>query len=159
MTNLTLNIINNSDFTADNLPNMQQITCWAEAALKPNLNWELAIVWVTAEESRQFNKRFRDKDYPTNVLSFPADDFGDLLEIPMLGDLIICPTVALQEANAQNKEFHNHLAHLIIHGCLHLLGFDHETNQNAQIMENLEIKIMQELNFANPYTYQNFELL
>ena len=103
-----------------------------------------------AEESQQLNASFRGKDKPTNVLSFPAE--VDIPEAqPPLGDLAICWPVVMQEAHAQGKSPEHHLIHLFVHGVLHLLGFDHESDAQAQVMEDLEIRILASLHIADPY--------
>jgi probable rRNA maturation factor len=111
---------------------------------------EVTIRLVDAAESHTLNAAYRGKAAPTNVLSFPAD--LDLpLDIPLLGDLVICLPVVQAEAQDQQKTETAHLAHLTIHGLLHLHGYDHETDADASDMETLEIGILEKLGYANPY--------
>lgn len=107
---------------------------------------------VDEAESTQLNKQFRGKDKPTNVLSF-ASDIPDEVpqEIPLLGDLVLCAGIVQQEAKAQNKSVQAHWTHLLIHGLLHLLGYDHVEKQQAQEMEAIEIELLAELGISNPY--------
>lgn len=114
---------------------------------------ELSIRIVEDEEITALNHRYRNKNYPTNVLSFPVElPTGVVLEHELLGDVVIAANVVNKEAIAQNKSFVSHFTHMLIHGTLHLLGFDHINNKDAIVMENHEINIMKELNFPNPYT-------
>jgi probable rRNA maturation factor len=106
---------------------------------------ELTLRITNEAESRALNHRYRGRDYATNVLSFPYQEPG------MLGDLVLCAPVVAREAKAQGKPLRAHWAHLVIHGCLHLLGYDHEQSQAAEKMEKLEIRILRNLGFANPY--------
>lgn len=105
-------------------------------------------------ESTQLNNQYRHKEYATNVLSFandlPTNILDSFEEVP-LGDLVICAAVVVREAGEQNKTLQAHWAHMVIHGVLHLLGFDHENEDDAEEMENLECTILARLGFANPY--------
>jgi len=116
---------------------------------------EIGVACVDLEESHQLNLQYREKDKPTNVLSFPSDipeEVLPMLDALPLGDLVICIPVVLQEALEQKKTAQNHFAHLLVHGVLHLLGYDHETSdEDAEEMEGLEIEILAKLNIANPY--------
>jgi len=111
---------------------------------------ELLIRVVDEAEIQDLNKRYRDKDQPTNVLSFPSDLPIEIDE-SILGDVVICTSVVTNEAAAQNKTFENHLTHMAIHGTLHLLGFDHIEESDANEMEALEVKILEKINIDNPY--------
>ena len=135
----------------DSLPTEASFRRWVTAARPPDkIQSELTIRIVGLEESRQLNAQYRDKDAPTNVLSFPADP--DLpFEIAFLGDLIVCAPVVAQEAFEQNKDVDGHWAHMIVHGVLHLLGYDHIEPTEAEIMEGLETSILVGLNFSCPY--------
>jgi probable rRNA maturation factor len=117
-----------------------------ELAVEPSGS---VCIRVCAEaESQQLNAAYRDIDRPTNVLSFPAEiTVGD----PILGDLAICWPIVEREANEQGKPLDQHAAHLVIHGVLHLLGFDHVEEKDAQEMEALEVTILSGLGIANPY--------
>jgi probable rRNA maturation factor len=117
---------------------------------------EIGIACVDNEESHQLNFEYREKDKPTNVLSFPSDipeEVLPLLDALPLGDLVICIPVVLQEAIEQQKTPIEHFTHMLVHGTLHLMGYDHETSdQDAEEMEALEIEILKKLGFENPYT-------
>jgi len=110
----------------------------------------LLIRIVDKAEIQDLNKTYRDKDQPTNVLSFPSDLPIEIDEA-ILGDVVICTDVVADEARAQNKTFDHHLIHMAIHGTLHLLGYDHIDEKEALIMEGLEIKILEKIEIANPY--------
>lgn len=112
---------------------------------------ELTIRIVNNEEQQELNKTYRQKDYPTNILSFPFDDELPDETIELLGDMIIAVDVVAKEALEQNKKIEHHWAHLIVHGFLHLLGYDHLTDEEAEEMESLEIEILKKLNIENPY--------
>lgn len=117
---------------------------WANAALPKKSSLELTIRIVTKKEMTKLNETFRLKKGPTNVLSFP-------FEKPYLGDIVICSEVVKKEARDQNKSLTAHFAHMVIHGTLHLLGYDHVKEKDAVKMEKLEIKILKNLGFPNPY--------
>jgi len=113
---------------------------------------ELSIRIVDKQEIAALNKTYRHKDGPTNVLSFPIDlPDGVDLEYDLLGDIVIAADIVQQEAIQQNKSFISHFTHMLVHGTLHLLGFDHISDDDAKIMEDHEIVIMKELNFPTPY--------
>ena len=112
---------------------------------------ELSSRLVDAEEGQQLNATWRNKDYPTTVLSFPADIPDGLLDIPLLGDLVICVPVVEREAAEQGKALTAHWAHLVIHGCLHLLGYDHIDDAEAEEMEELERQLLAEIGYPDPY--------
>ena len=111
---------------------------------------ELLIRLVDEAEIQQLNHTYRHKNQTTNVLSFPSDLPIEIDEA-ILGDVVICVSVVEKEAKAQNKTFDDHLIHMALHGTLHLLGYDHIKASEAEIMENLEIKILQKMKIANPY--------
>ena len=135
------------------LPKQQQIEQWfAKACLQAQAS--VNIVFVECEQSQQYNLQYRNKNKPTNVLSFPYEcpDFIDPQETDfLLGDLIICPDVVAKEATEQQKSLFDHYAHMIIHGTLHLQGYDHIEEIDAQKMESLEIQLLAELNINDPY--------
>lgn len=112
---------------------------------------ELLLRIVDVDEIQMLNKTYRDKDKSTNVLSFPSDLPVEIDE-SILGDVVICTEVVTQEAKAQEKTFDDHLLHMAIHGTLHLLGYDHIDESEAQEMEALEIEILQKQQVANPYS-------
>ena len=125
---------------------------WVEAIpeLRKRRAAEVAIVVVDADEGRDFNQRFRHRDYATNVLSFPYERLpGD--RSGLLGDLVVCAPVVAREAREQGKNARDHYAHMTIHGVLHLLGHDHENDKDAQRMEALETRILAGLGIADPY--------
>lgn len=111
---------------------------------------EISLRIVDNAESQHLNFTYRGKDYPTNVLSFPFE-IPDFINIKVLGDLVIAKDVVAKEALEQSKNLKDHWAHLTIHGILHLLGYDHQEDAEADIMENLEIKLLAELDIKNPY--------
>lgn len=117
--------------------------------------WELSLRIVDQPEMQALNKRYRSKDKPTNVLSFPAElppGLPDEIALPLLGDVVICAPVVMCEAQMQNKPLAAHWDHMLIHGVLHLLGFDHETDNEAEEMESLETRLLKELGWPCPYT-------
>lgn len=135
------------------IPSAAKLKRWAKQVLeKKTPTAELTIRIVDEEEMTMLNSTFRKKDKPTNVLSFPHDVPAEFNEdVPMLGDIVICAPVIKQEALDQAKAEEAHWAHMVVHGILHLLGFDHENDQDAEAMENEEITILQSLGFNNPY--------
>lgn len=131
-------------------PDDESLRRWAGLALRGKPGHELTIRLVDAEESRELNREYRGKDAPTNVLSFPSD-LPPELNIPLLGDLVICVPVVLREASEQGKTAEAHWAHMVIHGCLHLLGYDHMEDAEAEEMESLERQLLGELSISDPY--------
>ncbi|MEC5217955.1 putative rRNA maturation factor [Actimicrobium sp. GrIS 1.19] len=123
---------------------------WVQAALFAPA--ELTIRLVDAEEGRQLNREFRDKDYATNVLTFAYSE--DEAEEVTRADLILCTDVLQAEALAQNKTLVEHAAHLVVHGVMHAQGYDHESDAEADEMEALEIEVLARLGFANPFLEQ-----
>lgn len=125
------------------------------AAINYNKPCDLSIRLVDDTESQSLNSHYRHKDKPTNVLSFPSelpDEILAMLDQAPLGDLVICIPVVLQEAVDQQKTSTAHFAHMVVHGTLHLMGYDHELGaEQAAEMEAIEIKVLQHLGFANPY--------
>ena len=124
---------------------------WVETALQGTSEAELTLRLVDRDESRKLNQRYRGKDQPTNVLSFPAELPPDL-GIPLLGDIVLCAPLVGEESAAQNKSLSAHWAHLVMHGVLHLLGHDHQSEREAVEMEAIEVELLASLGFANPYT-------
>ncbi|WP_304640407.1 rRNA maturation RNase YbeY [Pseudomonas sp.] len=135
---------------APNLPDDESLIRWAELALADKPGHELTIRLVDEPESQELNATYRGKDYPTNVLSFPSD-LPPELNIPLLGDLVICAPVVAREAAEQGKPLAGHWAHMVIHGCLHLVGYDHIDDDDAEQMEALERRLLAELGIADPY--------
>lgn len=134
------------------IPSHDHFHKWCEAAISPyQQQAELTIRIVDVDEGQQLNATYRHKDYATNVLSFPSELPDELLDIPLLGDLVICAPVVSKEAKEQGKDLEAHWAHLVTHGCLHLLGFDHEQEQQAEEMEALEQQLLIKQGYPDPY--------
>ncbi len=132
-------------------PDIDQFQNWLhQVAKKLDTKGEICIKIVDQAESRDLNKTYRQKDKPTNVLSFPSE-IPDFVVSTHLGDLAICAPIVEQEARDQNKAIIDHWAHLTIHGCLHLLGYDHIEDTEAEAMEALEIELLDKLGISNPY--------
>lgn len=132
-------------------PPAHELGRWASAALGRRARGrELEVCLVGAAESARLNERFRGRARPTNVLSFPAAPLPGAAPQP-LGELILCPKVLRAEARSQDKALRAHWAHLIVHGTLHLIGYDHEAPAEARRMERREIAVLRRLGFANPY--------
>ncbi|MBN47060.1 MULTISPECIES: rRNA maturation RNase YbeY [unclassified Methylophaga] len=147
-------IIDLQQATDADVPSEQQFQRWASAALaEVNEDCELSIRLVDEAESAELNNDYRGKNYPTNVLSFPFESPVPL-EPMLLGDLVLCVNVVEKEAAEQNKVLQDHWAHLVVHGCLHLLGYDHIEDDEAELMESLEIRILDKLEIKNPYIEQ-----
>lgn len=135
----------------EGLPTEEQIAQWATAAVQPEGGEvEMTVRIVDEAESHELNLTYRGKDRPTNVLSFPFE-CPDQVELPLLGDLVICRQVVEREAAEQEKPLMSHWAHMVVHGSLHLLGYDHIEDDEAEEMESLETQIMQGLGFDDPY--------
>ncbi|OYD55023.1 rRNA maturation RNase YbeY [Thauera propionica] len=133
-------------------PKKHQIRRWAQAALQRDA--EVAVRLVGEAEGRELNREFRGKDYATNVLTFAYGEGEDLpgaADRPLAGDLVLCVPVVLREAAEQGKTLEAHFAHLVVHGMLHLQGYDHENEIDAQEMEKLETEILRGLGYADPY--------
>lgn len=139
------------DTTGLVLPSEQQIGSWIESVLSSRMPAaELTVRIVDEVESEQLNQQYRHKEGATNVLSFPFE--ADVpMEIPLLGDIVICAPVVSREAVEQHKAVLSHWAHMLIHGTLHLLGYDHHSDAEAEQMEQQEIELLQQLGFSNPY--------
>lgn len=135
----------------EGVPTEEQIVQWATAAVQPEGDEvEMTVRIVDEAESHELNLTYRGKDRPTNVLSFPFE-CPDEVELPLLGDLVICRQVVEREAAEQDKPLMAHWAHMVVHGSLHLLGYDHIEDDEAEEMESLETQIMQGLGFDDPY--------
>ena len=135
----------------EGLPTEEQIVQWATAAVQPEGDEvEMTVRIVDEAESHELNLTYRGKDRPTNVLSFPFE-CPDEVELLLLGDLVICRQVVEREAVEQEKPLMAHWAHMVVHGSLHLLGYDHIEDDEAEEMESLETQIMQGLGFDDPY--------
>jgi probable rRNA maturation factor len=135
----------------DTLPSAACIQQWVEAALVGNERYdEMVVRIVEAEESQSLNREYRHMDRPTNVLSFPFEAPPEV-GLHYLGDLVICASVVDEEAVEQGKLLLDHWSHMIVHGVLHLLGYDHIDTADADKMESREIDILATLNIDNPY--------
>lgn len=142
MPKLSLSVQFASDTGA--LPSRSQLRRWMQATLR--VDTEATIRIVDLAEGRELNAAYRHKDYPTNVLTFPLSE-----EPHLLGDIVICAPVVIEEAQKQNKSIEAHFAHMVVHGTLHLHGYDHETDAQAALMETIEVTTMQKLGYPNPY--------
>lgn len=136
---------------APDLPAEADIRHWVAAAVGDAMEEAQLTVRITDEaEIRELNATYRGKDYATNVLSFPFEAPPGV-DLPLLGDIVICAAVVAREAAEQEKPLQAHWAHMVIHGTLHLLGYDHIEEADAEEMEGLEIGLLADLGYANPY--------
>ena len=139
------------------LPSAVSFRKWVAAALAGRIREaDLAVRIVGAKEGRALNRHYRGKDHATNVLSFPAEMAEGVklpkgVKMPLLGDLVVCAPVVAREAREQGKALAAHYAHLTVHGTLHLLGWDHEDDREAECMERLEREILAGLGIDDPY--------
>ncbi|MCL7419780.1 MAG: rRNA maturation RNase YbeY [Methylobacter sp.] len=139
-------------FESEGQPDQAQIQTWIDAALEDvDQDFEIVVRIVDETESAQLNEQYRHKKGPTNILSFPFE-VPDGIELNLLGDLVICAPVVAREADEQGKPLAHHWAHIIVHGVLHLLGYDHIDDDEAEQMENREMEILKKLDINNPYT-------
>lgn len=151
MSNNAIKIDLQNDTDLSGVPDVNQFQQWVSVSLQQDYdNLEQTIRIVDEDESQALNKTYRGKDRPTNVLSFVAEDCA-YLDYQCLGDLVICAPVVEQEARQQHKTLMAHWAHMVVHGMLHLQGYDHLTEQDAGEMEALEIDILSKLGHTNPY--------
>ncbi len=141
-----------NDSIQRDIPSEQDFTTWANAVMAHQglVDKEMTIRIVDEQESHDLNYEYRGKDKSTNVLSFPFECPPEV-PIPLLGDLVICAPVIAREAKEQHKTIHDHYAHMVIHGTLHLLGFDHIDDGEAEAMEAIEIHILNQLDIDDPY--------
>ncbi len=139
------------------IPELSSFQAWVDAALMSKAyDSELTIRLVDEAESAELNERYRHKMGPTNILSFPLEAPPELAN-GYLGDLVICVPLVILQAKAQNKPVNHHWAHLVVHGVLHLLGYEHINLKDAERMEALEIKLLQHWQIPNPYLEMNSE--
>jgi len=140
------------------IPSIENIELWISTALQSDeLNQaEVSVYIVDETEGQELNAQYRGKNNPTNVLSFPAD-IPDEVGVPLLGDLVICAPVVEREAQEQGKTLDAHWAHMLVHGTLHLLGYDHIEDDEADVMEALETRLITQLNFPAPYDTETTE--
>ncbi len=143
---------------AGDVPDEEQLHRWVASALQGSSpdetrDFEISVRLVNEDESRDLNNRYRHQDKATNVLSFPFDTLDGMPDevVQPLGDLVICAPVVAREAGQQNKSILDHWAHMVIHGTLHLLGYDHADAVQAAAMETLEANILQKMGIENPY--------
>ena len=149
MARVHIDLINNSDSTQ--LPALSDLQSWATAAVDQRREEaEISLLIVDEAEGAELNLQWRNKSGPTNVLSFPSDLPAEL-GLPLLGDLIICAPVVAREAREQKKSLNSHWAHMMVHGTLHLLGFDHIDDDQAEEMESLETDILARIGYPDPY--------
>ncbi|MBT8435508.1 MAG: rRNA maturation RNase YbeY [Gammaproteobacteria bacterium] len=154
---MTITIDLQNDAALERVPRKQQFQKWVAAALLQHHDeLEQTIRIVDETESRELNGRFRNKANATNVLAFPAD--SGLLDYDCLGDLVICAPIVVAEAETQGKPVEAHWAHLVVHGMLHLQGFDHGNDDETAQMEAREIKILNILGYTNPYNDSGISL-
>lgn len=127
------------------LPAARSVRTWAQAALECSV--QATVRFVGAREGRALNRTYRERDYATNVLTFTYGQH----EGALLGDIVLCAPVVAREAAEQGKSLRWHYAHLVVHGMLHLQGYDHEQARDARKMEDREVAVLRELGFENPY--------
>ena len=143
-----------SDIGWKGIPAARSLRAWIELALRGARRKraaEISVLIVDMDAGRKLNRDFRGRDYATNVLSFPAD-LPPGFKSPLLGDLAICAPVVAREAAEQGKRPRDHYAHMVIHGSLHLLGYDHIDEREAEAMEALETRLLASIGIADPYT-------
>jgi len=141
--------------TSASIPDDERFRLWAETALAgKGDNFSFGIRVVDEDEAQRFNREYRHRDYATNILSFPSElpeDLPEEIRHSQLGDLLICAPVVTREALQQHRSELDHWAHLLVHGILHLLGYDHERAEDADVMESLETEILAKLGIGDPY--------
>lgn len=148
MRRITVDLQNASLSTS--VPDEQELQRWAEAGWLGEGETEITLRVVDETESAELNTQYRGREYPTNVLSFPFE-VPDGVDLDLLGDLVICDGVVRREAQEQGKTLQAHWAQMVIHGMLHLQGYDHQNDQEAEIMESLEVRLLGGLGFPDPY--------
>ena len=149
---MTYQIDIESNSQSQQIPEIAQLERWISAALQSQEfeEAEVSVYIVDEDEGQELNAQYRSKDYPTNVLSFPAD-IAEEVGVPLLGDLVVCAPVVEREAQEQGKTLQAHWAHMLVHGTLHLVGFDHIDDDEAETMESLETQIVTGLGYPAPY--------
>ncbi len=148
-----MNIVIQNASKEKNIPSEAQFIAWTKASLnlKGGRQAEITLRIVDSEESARLNTQYRHKEGPTNVLSFSYTPPPTEIDQPLMGDIVICAAIVEAEAKTQHKPLQAHWAHMVVHGVLHLLGYDHETTQDASIMEPIENSILKSLDFNPPY--------
>ena len=148
---LTVDIsISDSIESADDVPDSSLLQTWANAAYLEKKSATVSLLINSAVEIQQLNKQYRGKDKATNVLSFPMQSPQEV-DLCLLGDVVLCAEVIRQEAEQQSKEVSSHWAHMVVHSMLHLQGYDHIGDDEAQMMEQLEIRILKDIGIDSPY--------
>ena len=132
------------------VPRAADIRAWATAALDDKPGVELTIRIVAEPEGTELNQQWRGKTGPTNVLSFPGESLDEIAP-DLIGDIVICAPVVAEEARQQGKAVQAHWAHMVMHGTLHLLGYDHQTPAEAAVMEQFETDILRDFGYPDPY--------
>lgn len=148
---MDVNIIIQNISRANTVPAAAQLQQWATLALgNVTKSTELTLRIVDEEEGRTLNNTWRNRNYATNVLSFPIGEELDK-DTELLGDIVICAPVVAREASEQGKQADAHWAHIVVHGVLHLRGYDHENDEEAGVMEQIEITLLDKIGYPNPY--------
>lgn len=150
MSPLALDVSYADGLLEQDFPSQEQMRLWVASAYLADVESYVALKVVDEAESQQLNAEFRGQDKPTNVLSFPMH-MPEGVELPILGDLALCAAVVAREAAQQNKALHAHWAHMLVHGVLHLQGYDHVEDAEAEKMEDLEREILAKLGYPDPY--------
>lgn len=149
---MTISVSVQKEVESELTPSELEITTWAQATQQnPLLNIELNVRITGKDEIRKLNKDYRGQDKATNVLSFVSDLPKGIADTDILADLVICADLVESEANEFNKPIRDRWAHMVVHGCLHVQGFDHENDSDRDLMEAEERKIMEKLQFSDPY--------
>ena len=143
-------------YNSNGVPGEEQLQTWAQLAWQGDEPSEVTVRIVDEPESQALNHQYRGKDKPTNVLSFPFEAPPGIT-VPLAGDLVICAPVVEREAQEQGKASEAHWAHMVIHGMLHLQGYDHIQDDDAEVMEALEIQLLAQLDIGNPYESEETE--
>lgn len=142
-------LLNNE--TQYSIPSIEDFETWVNTVIEQHGKYfQVSIAIIDKRYSQELNSIYRQKDKPTNVLSFSLE-LPDFVKEDLIGDLAICVDVVVEEAKQQNKPILAHWAHLTIHGCLHLLGYDHVDDDEAKVMESLEVKLLEQLGIEDPY--------
>ena len=151
---MTINLALQNESDRESVPNISEFRKWLQQVLAEHGEISLAVRIVDREEMQALNSQYRGQDKPTNVLAFPAEIpavVREQIESVPLGDIVICAPIVEAEAIDQNKPSIDHWAHLTVHGALHLLGYDHQDDEQARVMETLEQECLTELGIADPY--------
>lgn len=150
---LDISVADSVDADEDDIPDADLLQQWAGQACEGDGPAVVSVRIVDADEMRALNCEWRGRDRPTNVLSFPME-LPDEIDMKMLGDIVLCADVIREEAIAQDKPLRAHWAHMVVHGMLHLQGYDHIHDDEADEMERREVRILAQLGFDNPYEFR-----